>query len=130
MWRATTDEEANFIFDLMAYRDDSAAVEEYARWLDRHDPLRAEFLRLDVAPQANETRLSTLREELDLRWLNTVTSRRFRNGDVVRIKGGVFEGMEGTIHQVDARQGRADLLLHIFYRPTGPTWISFTDLKI
>jgi len=130
MWRATTDEEANCIFDLLADRDDSAAVVRYAQWLDRHDALRAEFLRLDLAPWATEARLDELRQQLDPRWLAMVTKRRFRVGDHVRILGGVLAGIEGAVREVDARQGRAGLLLHMFYCPRELTWVPFTDLRV
>jgi len=65
MWRATTDDEANFIFDLLADLDASTPVLEYARWLEeRGDPARAEFLRLDLCPEENEQRLQTLRQRV------------------------------------------------------------------
>lgn len=114
MWRATTDDEANFIFDLLADPDDRATALVYADWLEeRGAPTRAEFLRLDVCPNGNEHRLQILRQQLDQRWLATVAGRRFRIGDVVRILRGTFEGIEGTITEVDARHGRAGLLLHL-----------------
>ncbi len=131
MWRATTDAEANFIFDLLADPDASGPMLEYARWLEgQGDAQRAEFLRLELAPRENEQRLRVLREQLDERWLATVTSRRFRVGDVVRILAGVCEGVEGRIAEIDSRLGRAGLLLHLFCRQTELFWAAFTDLKL
>ena len=130
MWFATTDDEANFIFDLLADRDASEPVLVYARWLeDRGQHRAAEFLRLELSPAGNEDRLAVLRQELDSRWLGTVTSRRFRRGDVVRITGGTFESLEGKVVEVDPHGARAGLLLHIFYRSTELTWIAFSDLQ-
>lgn len=130
MWRATTDDEANFIFDLLAERDTTEAVERYARWLDGRDTLRAEFLRLDTATMGNQMRLHELRQQLDQRWLSVVTSRRFRVGDNVRILSGVLAGIEGSIREVDAEHGRAGLWLHLFYWSTELTWVSFVDLLV
>src|SRR4051812_6031225 len=118
MWIATTDDEANFIFDLLADRNTSKPVLEYARWLEnRGQNLAAEFLRLELSPEKNAERLKVLRQELDARWLGTVMNRRFRCGDVVRILRGMFQGIEGSIAEVDARTARAGLFLHMFYRP-------------
>ena len=131
MWFATTDDEANFIFDLMADRDATEPMLNYARWLENRGQHRqAEFLRLELSPAVNEDRLKVLRQELDSRWLGTVTSRRFRRGDVVRITAGVFQGMEGRIVVVDPGGACADLLLNIFYCPRGPTWVPFTDMVV
>jgi uncharacterized protein (TIGR02996 family) len=131
MWFATTDDEANFIFDLLADRDASELILAYARWLENRGAHReAEFLRLELSPTENADRLKALRQELDARWLGTVTSRRFRRGDVVRITGGLFQGMEGSVVEVDPLRARAGLLLHIFYRPTELTWVAFTDLQV
>ncbi len=117
MWRATTDAEANFIFDLLADPDASGPMLEYAQWLEgQGDAQRAEFLRLELGPRENAQRLGVLREQLDQRWLATVTSRRFRVGDGVRILAGVCEGIEGQIAEVDPQRGRAGLLLHMFCR--------------
>src|SRR5262245_45832088 len=113
MWFETTDDEGNFIFDLLADRDASEPALEYARWLeDRGRHREAEFLRLELSPAGNENRLKVLRQELDSRWLSTVTSRRIRRGDVVRITGGVFQDMEGSVVEVDPRGARAGLFLH------------------
>jgi uncharacterized protein (TIGR02996 family) len=131
MWVATTDDEANFIFDLLADPDASRPVLEYARWLENRGELRAaEFLRLGLSLNENQERLKVLRQQLDARWLGMVTSRWFRRGDVVRITGGRFQGMEGNVREVDAPGGRAGLLLLIFYRPTELTWVDFTDLLL
>jgi uncharacterized protein (TIGR02996 family) len=126
-----TDEEANFIFDVLADPDARAPMLAYARWLEeRGEPLAAEFLRLELSPYDNEQRLKALRQQLDPRWLGVVTSRRFRRGDVVRITGGQFEGMEGSVMEVDAPHGRAGLWLHIFYTPRELSWVAFTDLRL
>jgi uncharacterized protein (TIGR02996 family) len=131
MWVATTDEEANFIFDLVANPEAEEPLLEYARWLEeRGEHFAAEFLRLELSPHENEQRLRVLRQQLDPRWLGIVTGRRFRRGDVVRITGGQFEGMEGRVMEVDAPGARAGLLLHIFYRPKGLTWVAFADLRV
>jgi uncharacterized protein (TIGR02996 family) len=130
MWTVTTDEEANFVFDLNAEPDNTAVVLEYAKWLEDRDPLRAEFLRLDLDAKGNENRLRLLREQLDRRWLATVTARRFRAGDVVRVTGGLYAGTQGHIHSVDAVGGRADVDLHLFYFKSEPTWVLFDDLVI
>jgi uncharacterized protein (TIGR02996 family) len=131
MWRATTDAEADFIFDLLADPDASGPLLEYARWLDEQgDARRGEFLRLELAPRENEPRLRVLREQLDERWLATVTGRRFRVGDVVQILAGVCEGIEGRIAEIDPRHGRAGLLLHIFSRQTELIRVAFTDLRL
>jgi uncharacterized protein (TIGR02996 family) len=131
MWVATTNKEANFIFDVLADRDASKPMLEYARWLDdRGEHRAADFLRLELSPTENEDRLKILRQELDARWLGTVTSRRFRRGDVVRIMGGPFQGVEGSVVEVDPRGARAGLFLHIFYRPMEPFWVAFTDLRL
>jgi uncharacterized protein (TIGR02996 family) len=131
MWRATTDDEANFIFDLLADPDASAPLLEYAQWLEEQgDPARAEFLRLELRPEENEYRLQALRQQLDPRWLATVGSRRFRVGDVVHILRGQFEGIEGTVREIDARRGRAGLWLHIFCRQTELLWVAFADLRL
>jgi uncharacterized protein (TIGR02996 family) len=131
MWFATTDDEANFIFDLLADRNASEPMLEYARWLEnRGQRLAAEFLRLELSPEENADRLKVLRQELDARWLSTIMSRRFRRGDVVRILGGMFQGMEGSVMEVDAGRARAGLFLHIFYRPTEWTWVDFSDLRL
>jgi uncharacterized protein (TIGR02996 family) len=130
MWVATTDAEANFIFDLRAEPEAKGPMLNYARWLEeRGEFVAAEFLRLDVSPEGNEQRLSALRQQLDERWLGVVTSRRFRPGDVVRITGGLYEGMEGHIIEVNAPGARAGLMLHIFYRPTGLAWVDLADLQ-
>ncbi|HXG12845.1 MAG TPA: KOW motif-containing protein [Gemmataceae bacterium] len=131
MWFATTDDEANFIFDLLADRDANEPMLAYARWLeDRGEHRAAEFLRLELSPAENAERLKVLRQELDTRWVGTVMSRRFRRGDVVRIMSGVFQGMEGSVVEVDPRGARAGLFLHIFYRPTEWTWVDFSDLRL
>ena len=131
MWVATTDEEANFIFDLLADPDASAPMLEYARWLENHgQALAAEFLRLELSPNENEQRLQALREKLDPRWLATVTSRRFRAGDAVRITAGPCEGIEGKVAEVDADHGRAGLFLRIFCRQTELFWVPFLDLRL
>jgi hypothetical protein len=131
MWFATTDDEADFIFDLLADRNASEPALEYARWLEnRGQHLAAEFLRLELSPEENADRLRILRQELDSRWLGTVVSRRFRRGDVVRILSGMFQGMEGSVMEVDARRARAGLFLHIFYRPKEWTWVDFSDLRL
>jgi uncharacterized protein (TIGR02996 family) len=131
MWRATTEDEANFIFDLLAEPDASTTALVYADWLEeRGDPARAEFLRLDLCPEGNEQRLQALRQQLDPRWLATVAGRRFRVGDVVRIVRGTFEGIEGTVGEVDARQGRAGLWLHMFCRQTELVWVAFAGLRL
>jgi len=128
MWRATTDAEANYIFDLLANRDASAPSLDYAQWLDNQgDHDRAEFLRLELQPVANEQRLQALRVRLDSRWLAKVTSRRFRVDDNVRILRGLFAGIEGSVRAVDAERGQAGLLLHLFARPE-LIWVAFTDL--
>src|SRR5262245_24120044 len=107
MWVATTDEEASFIFDLLADPDATTPMLNYARWLEERGQFRAaEPLRLELSPDENKQRLETLRQQLDSRWLATITSRRFRVGDIVRITAGPFEGIEGTVAEVDARQGR------------------------
>jgi uncharacterized protein (TIGR02996 family) len=130
MWRATTDAEANFIFDLMADPDASAPMLVYADWLEeRGEDRRAEFLRLELAPHENERRLGVLREQLDQRWVAMITSRRFRIGDVVRITAGPYEGIEGRIAEVDVRRGRAGLFLHMFCWQTELVWVAFTDLR-
>src|SRR5262245_36657648 len=116
MWVATTDEEANSIFDLLADPNASGPVLEYARWLEERGEVgAAEYLRLRLSPKENGERLKVLREQLDARWLGIVTGRWFRRGDVVRITGGPFQGIEGSIRVVDAPHGRAGLLLHMFY---------------
>ncbi len=132
MWRAMTDDEANFVFDLLADPDASKPGLEYARWLEEQgDPARAEFLRLDLCPEGNEKRLLALRQQLDPRWLATVAGRRFRVGDVGRILRGTFEGIEGIVREVDARQGRAGLWLHMmFCRQTELVWVDFADLRL
>src|SRR5687767_14072943 len=131
MWYATTDEEANFIFDLLAYRDTSETMLKYARWLeDRGHYREAEFLRLELSPAENVDRLMALSQELDARWLGTVLSRRFRRGDVVRITGDLFQGMEGSVVEVDSRSARAGLLLNIFYSPTELSWVAFNNLRL
>ncbi|MCI0740945.1 MAG: hypothetical protein L0Y72_18010 [Gemmataceae bacterium] len=131
MWVATTDEEANFIFDLLADRDASEPMLAYARWLeDCGEHRAAEFLRCELSPIENEERLKVLRRELDTRWVGTVTSRRFRRGDIVCITGGTLQGIEGRIIEVDAPKARAGLLLHIFYRPTELSWVAFSDLRL
>jgi uncharacterized protein (TIGR02996 family) len=131
MWFATTDDEANFIFDLLADRTASEPALEYAHWLEnRGQHLAAEFLRLELSPEENADRLKVLRQELDTRWLGTVMSRRFRRGDVVRILRGMFQGIEGSIMEVDAPKARAGLFLHMFYRPTEWTWVDFGDLRL
>jgi uncharacterized protein (TIGR02996 family) len=131
MWVATTDEEASFIFDLLADRDASAPMLKYARWLEeRGQHQAAEFLRLELSPNKSEQRLKVLRQELDPRWLGVVTGRRFRRGDVVRILDGQFKGMEGSVMEVDAPGGRAGLFLHLFYRPTELTWEPFSELQL
>ena len=130
MWVATSDEEANFIFDLNARRENQSVVLDYARWLDERDPLGAEYLRLELSTSENQTRLQELRQLLDPRWLGTITARHFRPGDVVRITGGKFAGFEGSVRQVDAVAGRANIFLHIFYRPSGPSWVAFPDLQL
>ena len=131
MWFATTDEEANFIFDLLADPNASEPVLDYARWLEDHGQRRAaDFLRMELSPAGNEDRLKILRDELDKRWLDTLTSRHFRRGDVVHILGGEFQGMDGTVMEVDSRGARAGLFLHLFYRPTEWTWVNFRDLQL
>jgi uncharacterized protein (TIGR02996 family) len=131
MWFATTDAEANFIFDLQADPDAAAPMLEYAQWLEeRGDAARAEFLRLEFNPEVNENRLQTLRQQLDSRWLATVGSRRFRVGDDVRILRGPFQGVEGEVRAVDASQGRAGLRLRMFCRQTEPLWVAFGDLRV
>jgi uncharacterized protein (TIGR02996 family) len=131
MWVATTDDEANFIFDLLDDRDAIEPMLDYARWLENRGQHRAaEFLRLELSPGENEDRLKALGQELDVRWLGTVISRRFRRGDIVRVTDGPFEGMEGSVVEVDTHGARAGLFLHIFYRPTELTWVAFTDLQL
>jgi uncharacterized protein (TIGR02996 family) len=131
MWVATTADEAHFIFDLLADPNASGPVLEYARWLEERGEARAaEFLRLALSPQENRERLTLLRGQLDAHWLRTVTSRWFRRGDVVRITGGQFRGIEGSVREVEAAHGRVGLLLHMFYRPTDLTWVDFTDLEL
>jgi len=131
MWFATTNDEANFIFDLLANRYASEPMLENARWLESRGQHRAaEFLRLELSPEENADRLKVLRQELDARWLGTITSRRFRRGDVVRILRGMFESMEGSIVEVDPHGVRAGLVLHIFYRPTELTWVDFCDIRL
>lgn len=131
MWRATTDEEANFIFDLLAEREDRKLLLEYSEWLQEHGrPRSAEFLRLADSPQVNMDRLKALRPVLDRRWLNTVTSRWFRVGDLVRITTGMFEGIEGEVRQVDAQRGSVGLLLIIICRQTELVWVDFMDLRL
>jgi uncharacterized protein (TIGR02996 family) len=131
MWVAATDDEANFIFDLLADRDAREPMLEYARWLENRGQHRAaEFLRRELSPTENEVRLKVLRQELDSRWLATVTSRRFRPGDVVRVTGGLCQGMEGSVVEVDSHGARAGLFLHVFYRPTELTWVSFIDMRL
>lgn len=131
MWVATTDEEANFIFDLLADRDATETMLAYARWLESRNQSRpAEFLRLELFPSENEDRLKDLRQELDQRWLVTVTSRRFRRGDVVCITAGLWQGIDATVVEVDARGAGAGLILNIFYRPVELTWMSFSDLRL
>jgi hypothetical protein len=131
MWFATTNDEADFIFELLANRNATEPMEEYARWLEnRGQHLAAEFLRLELSPEENADRHKALRQELDPRWLGTVMSRRFRRGDVVCILGGMFLGLEGRVLEVDACMASAGLFLHIFYRPTELTWVDFTDLRL
>jgi len=131
MWRATTDDEANFIFDMLADPDASASVLEYAHWLEEQgNAAGAEFLRLGLCAEGNEQRLQELRRQLDPRWLSSVTSQRFRIGDVVRILRGTFEGIEGAVGEVDARQGRAGLWLHMFCRQLELAWVAFADLQL
>lgn len=130
MWRATTDEEANFIFDLLDNREDYKAVENYVRWLEERDSVRAEFLRLQETTHGGESQLNVLRQQLDPRWLGVVTSRWFCVGDIVRITGGVFKGFEGTVREVDAQQSRAGLFLHLFCRQTELAWAAFTNLHM
>lgn len=131
MWFAATDDEANFIFDLMADRNATEPMLKYASWLENRGQHReAEFLRLELSPTDNEDRLKILRQELDSRWLGTVTGRCFRAGDVVRITAGVFRGMDGDLIEVDLGRARAGLILHIFYSPRELIWVPFTDLLV
>jgi hypothetical protein len=131
MWVAKTDDEANFIFDLLGDPDAIEPVLTYARWLENRGELgAAEFLRLGRSPNENHQRLKMLRHQLDARWLGTITSRWFRPEDVVRVTAGPFAGMEGSVVEVDARDGRAGLWLHIFYRPTELIWVDFRDLRL
>jgi uncharacterized protein (TIGR02996 family) len=131
MWFATTDDEANFIFDLLVDRSASEPMLEYARWLEKRGQHRAaEFLRLELSPVENAERLKVLRQDLDARWVGTVMSRHFRRGDVVRILGGMFRGIEADVVEVDPRGVRAGLVLHRFYMPRELTWVDFSDLQL
>jgi hypothetical protein len=131
MWFATTDEEAIFIFDLLAERNASEPMLEYARWLENCGRYRdAEFVRLELSPVENAERLKALRQELDERWLSTVTGRRFRRGDLVRILGGRLKNVEGSVDEVDARRARAGLTLDVSWRQTDLTWVDFCDLQM
>src|ERR1700689_8329 len=101
MWVAKTEDEANFIFDLLDDNKSSEPIVKYAQWLEsRGKLLAAEFLRLDLSPTENEDRLKELRQQLDARWLGIVTSRRFQRGDVVRITDDLFKGVEGSVVEV------------------------------
>ena len=75
MWVATTDEEANFIFDLHNAPDPSEAALQYAQWLEgQSKPQEAEFLRMSLLPCENQPRLKVLGNTLDARWVRTVLS--------------------------------------------------------
>jgi uncharacterized protein (TIGR02996 family) len=129
MWRATTDDEANLIFDLVKVRDAEWPVLEYANWLeDRGELQAAEFLRLVLSPVDLE-RLKYLRQELDERWLRTVTSRWFQKGDIVRITAGPCAGIEATIVEVDAIAGKTALWLLLFCFPR-LLWVDFSDMQL
>jgi hypothetical protein len=127
---ATTDVEANYIFDLLADRDDRTAVSNYARWLEDRDPLRAEFLRLMLSHGKNEAQLEAIRKQLDPRWFRIVMGRWIGCGDVVRITAGVCKGMDGTVVELDAAKGLAGLFLRIFCRQSKPLWVPFGDLRV
>lgn len=129
MWTAKTDEEAGFIYSLQTDREAAEPMLEYARWLgERGRPREAEFLRL--ALDADEDRLMSLRRESDLRWLDAVTRRWFRRGDVVQVRGGTFQGFRARVVGVDAPGGRCEVVPNIFYRPAGPIWVAFSDLRL
>ncbi len=42
----------------------------------------------------------------------------FNNGDQVKIKGGAFEGFEGTVEEIDAEKGTIRVIVTIFGRAT------------
>lgn len=131
MWVATTDEEANFVYDLMIQRNDNTPVLEYAHWLESRSHLKeAEYLRLRLSPEANQSRLATLAAHLDQRWLGTVLGHWFHKGDAVQILEGTFAGMQGCIVEVDGTNNRAGLLLKLFYRPNELTWVNLSHLRL
>ncbi|MBN1437589.1 MAG: transcription termination/antitermination factor NusG [Sedimentisphaerales bacterium] len=42
----------------------------------------------------------------------------FQKGDAIKVKGGSFEGMEGSVEDIDAEKGTVRVIVTIFGRPT------------
>ena len=89
-------EEASFISALLADADDRTTLLVYADWLDEQGDSRAELVRLLAAEKRDWNRLGALLPGLDPIWVRAVRDR-IGPGCTVRITGGPFAGMVGTI---------------------------------
>lgn len=95
----------------------------YADWLEERGDPRAAFLRLEIAGHHTH-RLKALSKQLDPSWLGLMNVGLHR-GDVVAVIGGLLEGVEATILEVDWKRGVVRVSPHMFCRP-----IEWPEIKL
>jgi uncharacterized protein (TIGR02996 family) len=123
------DSDDPFLQTLLAEPDDETTRLVYADWLEeRGDPqsvARSEFLRISHRLRQTKRRVSRRTElEGSLRKLSEIAGAEWADrlhpyrGARVRVRRGIFAGMEGIVDSCNLRYQTVTVILVIFGRPT------------
>jgi len=88
-----------------------------------------DFIGTEGKPSAmSDTEVAKMLNQVDGTEESPTIQMEFAKGDQIKIKGGAFEGYEGTVEEIDAEKGTVRVIVTIFGRAT-PLDIEYWQLE-